>query len=120
MPDDRRAVLEAIAFGDDRTIKPSERLRAIELLRELEPDRPYDYREELVNLDGRQLQEKLDALVAAAFVSAHDDERRIAWSETLKVIEGEVARRAHLARVELEAIPRAPVLTITRSGRTDC
>lgn len=32
MSDDRRAVLEAIAYGDDAT--PAERIRALELLRE--------------------------------------------------------------------------------------
>lgn len=120
MRDDRRAVLEAIAFGDDRTIKPSERLRAIELLRELEPDRPYDYRDELVNLDGEQLQRQLDGLVAAAFVSADDDERRDAWTETLKAIDAEVDQRVRDARERLEAVPGAPVLSITRSDRTDC
>ena len=37
MSDDRRAVLEALAFGDDPKLTPSDRLRGLELLREHEP-----------------------------------------------------------------------------------
>ncbi len=33
MNDDRRALLEALAFGDDPKVTPSDRLRALELLR---------------------------------------------------------------------------------------
>jgi hypothetical protein len=32
--DDRRAVLEAIAYGDDPDLRPADRLRALELLRD--------------------------------------------------------------------------------------
>ena len=35
--EDRRAVLEAIAFGSDREVKPVDRLRALELLRDRRP-----------------------------------------------------------------------------------
>lgn len=34
--DDRRAVLEGIAFGSDTDVSPADRLRALELLREME------------------------------------------------------------------------------------
>lgn len=37
MPDDRRAVLEGIAHGDDARITPGDRLRALEQLRQLDP-----------------------------------------------------------------------------------
>jgi hypothetical protein len=36
MTDDRRAVLEAIAYGDDPRLTPADRLRALEHLREFE------------------------------------------------------------------------------------
>ncbi len=36
MKDDKRAVLEGIAFGDDPKVTPADRLRALEQLRELE------------------------------------------------------------------------------------
>jgi hypothetical protein len=36
--DDRRAVLEAIAYGDDPDLRPADRLRALELLREYRDD----------------------------------------------------------------------------------
>jgi hypothetical protein len=38
--DDRRAVLEALAYGSDASIRPAERLRAVELLDELERHEP--------------------------------------------------------------------------------
>jgi hypothetical protein len=37
MTDDRRAVLEALAYGSDPRIAPGDRMRALELLREHEP-----------------------------------------------------------------------------------
>jgi len=38
--DDRRAVLEAIVYGSDSSIRPGERLRALELLDELDGRQP--------------------------------------------------------------------------------
>lgn len=36
--DDRRALLESIAFGDDPELRPADRLRALDLLGAFEPD----------------------------------------------------------------------------------
>jgi hypothetical protein len=38
MSDDRRIVLESVAFGGDPDLKPGDRLRALELLAELEAE----------------------------------------------------------------------------------
>ena len=67
---DERALLEAVAFGRDPDLKPADRLRALEMLRELEPEPDLDdaFRAELARLDGRELDLQLDAYCGAAIV----------------------------------------------------
>ena len=66
MTEDVRAVLEAIAFGDDGRVTPSDRLRALEHLSRMEPGEHPEgsYSSELAALEGDELDRHLDALLA--------------------------------------------------------
>jgi hypothetical protein len=69
MPEDRRAVLEAIAFGSDREVKPVDRLRALELLRELDGEPEPELRDhDLSGMSGEVLDAHLDALCGSEIV----------------------------------------------------
>jgi hypothetical protein len=68
--DDRRALLESIAFGADPSIKPGDRLRALELLDGLAVgDDEIDFHSDLANLSGEQLDRELDAALGPAAVA---------------------------------------------------
>jgi hypothetical protein len=113
--EDRRALLEAVAFGTDPAIRPSERLRALELLDQMPSEEDESiFREELHGLDGRELQLHFDAVLAAAFMLADEEGRRREWPATIRVLDAEVARRVELHRSELVKEPPTPVLTIVR------
>jgi hypothetical protein len=65
MSDDRRAVIEGIVYGDDPRVTPGERLRALELLADLdraEVTPSAHIAAELETLDDEQLEEKARAL----------------------------------------------------------
>lgn len=65
MKDERRALLEAIAFGDDAKVTSSDRLGAVEHLSRIEEDQPAgDYSSELTTLEGDELDRRPDALLA--------------------------------------------------------
>jgi hypothetical protein len=98
----RRAVLEELAYGDATT--PGERLRALELLRELDgsavPGR--DFREEVASLSDDELEDALkafcapleheiDAMWAKAF------EQRLAKRERLVCARGAAPKRTERA-----------------------
>jgi hypothetical protein len=78
MTEDVRAVLEAIAFGDDGRVTPSDRLRALEHLSRMEPGQQPDgsYSSELAALEGEELDRHLDALLAEQ-IAADVSRRRI-------------------------------------------
>jgi len=73
---DLRAVLEALAFGDDPRIAPGDRLRAAGLLLELAPtNTPDAIFEHVLSLDDHAVNTELDDLIAAevaAAVAAND------------------------------------------------
>jgi hypothetical protein len=96
---DERALLEAVAFGRDPDLKPADRLRALEMLRELgpEPDLEDAFRAELARLDGRELDLQLDAYCGAEIVrSALAGEGR--WPTMEAALRRAIEERArHLA-----------------------
>jgi hypothetical protein len=71
MTDDRRAVLEAIAYGDDPELRPADRLRALELLREYRDDEDLDtiFRREIAEMNEDTLLAHLDSLLAFEFAT---------------------------------------------------
>ena len=72
--DDARPVLEAIAFGDDPRISPADRLRALELLRDVAPIESNLIPREVAAMSNVMLDETLDALLGPEIVaSALDD-----------------------------------------------
>jgi hypothetical protein len=101
--EDRQAVLEAIAFGRDRTIRPAERLRAIELLAEIAGDADLDlelYRR-VANLDGDELQAEQDAIVAGVIAAVDDAGLSARWPRTCEVITRRIEARARELAEEL-------------------
>jgi len=116
---DRQAVLEAIAFGRDRTIRPAERLRAIELLAELAGGVDVDLElfRRVGNLDGDELQAEQDAIVAAVLISGSEEERRERWPRTCEVIERRIEERAQeIGRGTAEEIYRSRAFLIHQGG----
>ena len=102
MTDQRRAVLEAIAFGDDPQITPLDRLRACEQLDRYEgSDAPAEsFWGELSGLDGEELNGQLDAVLAAEI--AEDIFRaRASWPHLAALVDREVERRARTRAEEL-------------------
>jgi hypothetical protein len=65
MTDDRRAVLEGIAFGDDARITPGDRLAAIRELRERYPEPAYESPPDLAAMSAEELDERMDAELSA-------------------------------------------------------
>jgi hypothetical protein len=69
--EDRRAVLESIAFGSDLKITPADRLRALELLREFEIADP------AAELDPDEIEAEIDAfhdaMLTAMFIASGPD-----------------------------------------------
>jgi hypothetical protein len=99
--EDRQAVLQAIAFGKDRAIRPSERLKAIELLGQHGDgiDVDLELHRRLQALTGEELRAEEDSTLAAVILAASDDERRIRWPRTCEVLDRRVEERAReLAR----------------------
>jgi hypothetical protein len=106
-----RAVLEAIAFGDDPEVRPSDRLRALDLLAE---QRDEDLsledliRRDVARLSDEDLDAWLDALLVAEFSSGVPAGR---FPELAGLLEREVERRAaEIAdpkRIETEIAERA-------------
>ena len=114
MNPDRRAVLEAIAYGNARDIRPGERLRAIELLAELAGDGDIDlelYRR-VANLEGDDLQAEQDGIVAGVLSASDDDDLRDRWPRTVEVMERRIEVRARVLADEL----RTRVLVVHEGG----
>src|SRR4051812_13100724 len=112
--DERRALLEAVAYGTDSKISPGDRLKAVELLaRYEESDRPSEsFWGELSGLEGKELDGHLDAVLAEE-IAADVFGPRIAWSQLAALLDREVERRArtladqaHLDFVEAEITRR--------------
>ena len=126
---DGRAVLEAVAFGDDPSVRAADRLRAIEILRELDATEP-DHQapsSELAELRDAELDRYLDALLAEEIAAdvLGPGER---WPTLAAALRLEIERRADervrqaVARdVERRAEPPVataaePPTTTTRGG----
>jgi hypothetical protein len=114
MTHDHRAVLEAIAYGDDPRVTPSDRLRALEHLSRMEPGQQPDgsYSSELASLEGEELDRRLDALLAEQ-IAADVLGARERWPVLGQLVDREVERRArklakdiHVAQVEAEIAGR--------------
>jgi hypothetical protein len=86
----RRAALERIAYGEGTT--PTERLRALELLRELEPVESPPLPVDLIAMDERSLDEVLDGLLAEPIIEAATT--GTGWPQLGALIREEVERRA--------------------------
>lgn len=95
MSEDRRAVLEAIAFGEDGRVTPSDRLRAIEHLSRLEEalPQPNTYAPELAALEGEELDRHLDALLADQIAADIFGEAK-QWPTLAHLVQTEFERRA--------------------------
>jgi hypothetical protein len=108
--DDRRAVLEAIAFGDDHRVTPSDRLRALEHLARMEDSEPPNarYSSELAALEGEELDRHLDALLAEQIAADIFGEAK-QWPTLAQLVQREIdlrvttlAKDLHVAQVEVE------------------
>jgi hypothetical protein len=108
--EDHRAVLEAIAFGDDHRVTPSDRLRALEHLARMEPGEQTEgsYSSELAALEGEELDRHLDALLAEQIAADVFGEAK-RWPTLAHLVGQEVEGRAealaqllHLDQVEVE------------------
>lgn len=113
MKTDRRALLEGIAFGRDPAIKPSDRIRALELLDGSGFGGDCAFCERVKGLNSADLQSDLDAATSTLLLIADDDELREQWPETARVLEQRVADgvRERLRQLE-EAQSSAAVLSI--------
>ena len=91
---DRRAVLESIAYGDDAGVRAADRLRAIEMLRELDAAEPdHQAPSELAELRDAELDRYLDALLAEEIAAdvLGPGER---WPTLAAALRVEIERRA--------------------------
>jgi hypothetical protein len=110
MTDDHRAVLEAIVYGDDPRVTPSDRLRALEHLARMEDGQAPNvgYSSELAALEGEELDRHLDALLSEQIAADIFGEAR-RWPVLAQLVQREVDGRArtlakelHVAQVEAE------------------
>jgi hypothetical protein len=108
--EDVRAVLEAVAYGDDPRVTPSDRLRALEHLSRMDDAESPSagYSSELTALAGEELDRHLDALLADQIAADVFGETK-RWPVLAQFIDREVERRArtlaqelHVAQVEAE------------------
>jgi hypothetical protein len=100
MSDERRALLESIAFGGDASVKPGERLRALELL-DAAGEEGVCWCKDIRYLSDEELHRWEDATMAALFVALGDPARSARWPNTMGALEGEVAYRVAEARREI-------------------
>jgi hypothetical protein len=110
---DRRLLLESIAFGDDPSIRPADRLHALEMLDDVANEEPGDFRVELANLSGEQLDLELDAYLGGRVVaSAVAGEHRFPIMEAAlaAAIEDCAGELADVDRIEAEIERRAAEL----------
>jgi hypothetical protein len=110
MTHDHRAVLEAIAYGDDPRVTPSDRLRALEHLARMEDSEPPNarYSSELAALEGEELDRHLDALLAEQIAADIFGEAK-QWPTLAQLVQREIdlrvttlAKDLHVAQVEAE------------------
>jgi hypothetical protein len=93
MTEDVRAVLEAIAFGDDGRVTPSDRLRALEHLSRMGQQPDGSYSSEPAALEGEELDRHLDALLAEQ-IAADVLGEGTQWPTLAHLVQTEVERRA--------------------------
>jgi hypothetical protein len=86
MNDDRRAVLEAIAYGDDPSIKPAERLKALELLGPADDDGFCVWCRDIRSLSASELDELTDDWRSVILLCMTESAVQEKWPNTVKVI----------------------------------
>lgn len=115
MPEDRRAMLEALAYGEDPDLKPSDRLRALEQLHELDraSDAAVDLAHEVLSMSEEALDRELKGVLVEVPRPAKHDERQLERKVAERV--RELLHREELPpalqrRVEQEAEKRVGVM----------
>lgn len=106
MTDDRRAVLEGIAFGDDPKLNPADRLRALELLAQMADTRRsgvYD----LSHLSGEELDRELADLLEPLKTPTLRRMLAKAVQERMRHLDAEVERRA--SEIAFERYAKGPI-----------
>jgi hypothetical protein len=110
MNDDRRAALEAIAYGDDSEVRPGDRLRALELLEGV-PGEQRPIAEYVQEVTGEALDNELDPLLAGTVEAAltnPDDTRYPALVAAFRrAVERHAAAQVDVGRIEAEVERRA-------------
>jgi len=111
MNDDRRAALEAIAYGDDSDVRPGDRLRALELLESV-PGEQRPIAEYVQGVSGEALDPELDALLAGTVEAAlADPDRDTGYPHLVaafrRAVERHTAALADVGRIEAEVERRA-------------
>jgi hypothetical protein len=102
MPDDRRATLEAIAFGDDPGVRPADRIRALELMSEATASEGAlaATAAEVAALEDDLLAAELDALAAGDVLTLlRDEDERARRPATWAAIETAVRVLAGQLRI---------------------
>lgn len=127
--DDRRSTLEAIAYGDDPELRPADRLKALEQLRELPDVESRDVCPSCqlaADTPDDVLDRRLDQHVADDVAAALTDPERFPYPETIATVEREVERRVaedaedERGRGRVRASRRgAPVSWASRSPRSE-
>lgn len=114
---ERQAALEAIAYGPDADVRPSDRLRALELLAELPPADAalLALTRDLSRLSDAALDTELDAMTAARVSAILADETEAAlYPQTAVVLQAAIEARlreasgAPLTTDELHDLDDAP------------
>jgi hypothetical protein len=101
MTHEARAVLEAILYGHDPDIKPSDRLRAAEALGALKPAATLTLAEQMVEMTDEALQTECDQIAAAdlsMMLAEVPEERARLWPSLNTAVEAYVDVRLQEAR----------------------
>lgn len=122
MNDDRRAALEAIAYGDDSDVRPGDRLRALELLDDAQRRRDADWQSQRKSDTDPELLARLDRSLAGYVLAlAHGTEPPVPeLPETAAALREaqERARAEARAALEPEPEPREPEPEQADASRT--
>lgn len=89
MTDERRAVLESIAFAADPAIRPAERLRALELLNDADREKVC-FCDQVAGLSLEELHRMEDEILAALVFSRDADpadSMKSTWPQTAAALE---------------------------------
>lgn len=84
-----RSMVETILTSEDPSLRAGDRLRAAEMLRELDDGPSFDQliRETIAEVPDEELDAWTDATLAALVLATSDDELRSRWPETARVLD---------------------------------